>query len=137
MRYHFSCIRLKFKTQSVGEIWRLLNSHILLVRIQNDTHSRKKWAGGSDCKESACNVGDLGSIPGLGRTSAEGNGYPLQYSGLESSMDSIVHGVSKSQKWLSNCHFTRKNNMAISIYLSTCLASYLYTLLSICNILQT
>ena len=43
-------------------------------------------------KASACNAGDLGSIPGLGRFPGEGNGYPLQYSGLENSMDCIVHG---------------------------------------------
>ena len=54
--------------------------------------------GGSDGKESACNVGDLGSIPGLGRSPGEGNSYPLQYSGLENSMDrgawqAIVQGV--------------------------------------------
>ena len=48
---------------------------------------------GSADKESACNVGDLGSIPGLGRSPGEGNGYPLQCSGLENSMDCIVHGV--------------------------------------------
>ena len=48
-------------------------------------------------KESACNAGDLGSILGLGRPAGEGKGYPLQYSGLENSMDSIVHGVTKSQ----------------------------------------
>ena len=48
-------------------------------------------------KESACNVGELGLIPGLGRSSGEGEGYPLQYSGLENSMDYIVHGVTKSQ----------------------------------------
>ena len=45
---------------------------------------------GSDSKESACNVGDLGSIPRLGRTPEEGNGYPLQYSGLENSMDCTI-----------------------------------------------
>ena len=45
------------------------------------------FSGGSDGKESACNVGGLGSISGLGRSPAEGNGYPLQYSGLENSMD--------------------------------------------------
>ena len=50
----------------------------------------------------ACNVGDLGSIPGLGRSPREGNGYPLQYSGLENSMDCMVHGVAKSRTWLSN-----------------------------------
>ena len=53
---------------------------------------------GSAGKESACNAGDLGSIPGLGRSPGEGKGYPLQYSGLENTMDSIVYGVTKSQK---------------------------------------
>ena len=48
-------------------------------------------------KESTCNEGDLGSIPGLGRSPGKGKGYPLQYSGLENSMDCIVHGVTKSQ----------------------------------------
>ena len=52
---------------------------------------------GSAGKESTCNVGDLGSIPGLGRSPGEGKGYPLQYSGLENSMDYTVHGVAKSQ----------------------------------------
>ena len=48
---------------------------------------------GSTGKESTYNAGDLGLIPGLGRSPGEGNGYPLQSSGLENSMDSIVHGV--------------------------------------------
>ena len=61
---------------------------------------------GSAGKESACNMGDLGSIPGLGRSPGEGNGYPLQYSGLENSTDYIVHGVTKSQTQLSDFHFT-------------------------------
>ena len=52
--------------------------------------------GGSAGKESACYVGDLGSISGLGRSRGEGNSYPLQYSGLENSMDCIVHGVAES-----------------------------------------
>ena len=60
---------------------------------------------GSAGKESACNVGDLGLIPGLGRSPGEGNGYPLQYSGLENSMNCIVHGVTKSQTRLSDFHF--------------------------------
>ena len=60
---------------------------------------------GSAGKESACTVGDLGSIPGLERSPGEGNGYPLQYSGLENSMDYIVHGVAKSQTRLSDVHF--------------------------------
>ena len=56
---------------------------------------------GSADKESTCNTGDLGSIPGLGRSSGEGKGYPLQYSGLENSMDCIVHGVTKTWTGLS------------------------------------
>ena len=48
-------------------------------------------------KQSACNAGDPRWIPGLGRSPGEGIGYPLQYSGLENSMDCIVHGVTKSQ----------------------------------------
>ena len=48
-------------------------------------------------KESACNAGDLGLIPGLERSPGEGKGYPLQYSGLENSMNCIVHGVTNSQ----------------------------------------
>ena len=62
---------------------------------------------GSAGKESACNAGDLASIPGLGRFPGEGKGYPLQCSGLENSMDCIVHGVSKSQTQMSSFHFCR------------------------------
>ena len=58
-------------------------------------------------KESTCSAGDLGLIPGLGRSPGEGKGYPLQYSGLENSMDSIVHGVAKSWTQLSDFHFYR------------------------------
>ena len=59
------------------------------------------FPGGSDGKESACNAGDLDSIPELRRSPREGNGNPLQYSCLENSLDreawqAIVHGVSKS-----------------------------------------
>ena len=55
------------------------------------------FPGGSAGKESACNVEDLGSIPGLGRSPGEGKGYPLQYPGLENSMDYIVHGVAEGE----------------------------------------
>ena len=48
---------------------------------------------GSAGKESACNAGDLGSTPGLGRSPGEGNSNPLQYSGLENSTDCVVHGA--------------------------------------------
>ena len=69
------------------------------------------FPGGSEVKVSACNVGDLGSIPGLGRSPGEGNGNPLQYSCLENPMDrgawwAIVHGVAKSWTRLSDFTFT-------------------------------
>ena len=65
------------------------------------------FPGGSDCKESACNVGAPGSIPGLGRSPGEGNGNPLQYSCLENFIDrgawrAKVHGVAESWNWMSN-----------------------------------
>ena len=56
-------------------------------------------------KESVCNVGDLGSIPGLGKAPGEGKGHPLQYPDLENSMDYIVHGVTDSRTRLSDFHF--------------------------------
>ena len=69
-----------------------------------------RFPGGSDGKASACNVGDLGSIPESGRSPEEGNGNPLQYSRMENSMDgeawwAIVHGVTKSRTRLSDFTF--------------------------------
>ena len=72
--------------------------------ILNEGNIIKGFPCGSAGKESACNAGDLGSIPRLGRSPGEEKGYPLQYSGLENSMDCIVHGVAKSQK-----HFMPKH----------------------------
>ena len=65
------------------------------------------FPGGSDGKESACNVGDPGLIPGSGRSPGERNGYPLQNSSLENAMDrgawwTTIHGVTKSQTQLSD-----------------------------------
>ena len=60
------------------------------------------FPGGLDGKASACSAGDLGSIPELGRSPGKGKGYPLQYSGLENSIDWIVHGVAKNRTRLSN-----------------------------------
>ena len=68
---------------------------------------------GSAGKESSCSAGDLGSIPGLGRFPGEGNSYPLQYSGLENSMNCIVHGALKSWTRLSHFHFTSRNMTAL------------------------
>ena len=56
-------------------------------------------------KNPACNAGDPGSIPGSGRSTGEGKGYLLQHSGLENSMDCIVHGGAKSRTRLSDFHF--------------------------------
>ena len=81
----------------------------LCVTISNINYEFRYKAipGGSDGTESPCNAGDLGSIPGLGKSPREGNGYPLQYSGLENSMDrgawqATVHGVAKSWVQLRN-----------------------------------
>ena len=65
------------------------------------------FAGGSDDKESACNAGDSGSIPGSGGSPGQGNGNPLQYSCLENPMErrtwrATVHGVTKNQTLLSD-----------------------------------
>ena len=79
------------------------------------------FPGGSDGKESACKMGDLGSIPGSGRSPGEENSYPLQYSCLENSMDrsawwATVHGVAKSWTQLSNFHFTFFPLVTISLW---------------------
>ena len=85
------------------------------------TRSRlyQSFPGVSDGKESACNSGDLGSIPGSGRSPGEGNGYPLQYSCLENSMDIgawqvIVHEVAKSQIILSDQH--TQSSQAVDLF---------------------
>ena len=75
--------------------------------LEITTSQVQGFPGGSDGKESACSVGDLGLIPGLGRSPGEENGYPLQYSCLENSMDTgawqaTVHGVTKNWTRLNN-----------------------------------
>ena len=62
------------------------------------------FSGDSAGKETVYNVGDLGLIHGLGRSPGEGNGYSHQYSGLENSMDCILHGVAESQIQLKDFH---------------------------------
>ena len=90
--------------------WRMTDrSWVIPVTFANSLPIGR-FPGGSDGKDSACNVGDLGSIPGLGRSPWEGNGNPLQYSCLENPMDggawqATVHGVAKSQTWLNNFTF--------------------------------
>ena len=71
---------------------------------------------GSAGEESACNGGDVGSIHGLERSPGEGKGYPLQYSGLEHSMDCIVYGVAKSQTQLSDFHSYEFKDYLVNFY---------------------
>ena len=88
----------------VGDLVRELRSHMPYSTAHTEkedstTQYDNTWGFpcGSAGKESACIVGDLGSIPRLGKSPREGKGYLLQYSGLENSMDSIAHGVAKSR----------------------------------------
>ena len=83
------------------QVW-FLGRKILRRRNRLPTPLFLGFPCGSAGKQSARNAGNLGSIPGLGRSPGEGKGYPLQYSGLENSIEWIVHGVTKSQTWLSN-----------------------------------
>ena len=83
--------------------WKNYNLKMLIIWDSGNVG----FPGGSEVKASACNVGDLGSIPGSGRFSGEGNGNPLQYSCQENPMDggawwATVHRVAKSQTRLSN-----------------------------------
>ena len=69
------------------------------MATQGSSHDFKLFHGlpwGLISKESTCHAGDLGSVPELGKSPGEGKGYPLQYSGIENSMDCIVHGVAKN-----------------------------------------
>ena len=82
-----------------------LHSWVRKIRWRRDRLPNPVFLGfpcGSAGKESTCNERDLGSVPGLGRFPGEGKGYPLQYSGLENSMDCIVRGFAKSRTWLSD-----------------------------------
>ena len=82
----------------------VFNQMLLFKNILHRLHlsSTLGFSCGSAGKESACNTGDLGSIPGLGRSPGEVKGYPLQYSGLENFVDCIVHGFAKSWTRLSD-----------------------------------
>ena len=84
-----------------------VNSWVRKIHWRRDRLPTPVFLGfpcGSAGKESACNAGDLDSIPGLGRSPGEGKGYPLQYSDLENSKGCIVHGVTKSWTQLSTFH---------------------------------
>ena len=100
--FRFHALKKEMATHSSVLAWRIpgtgepgglpsMGSH----RVGHD-RSDLAVAARSVGKESACNAGDPGSIPGSGRCPGEGNGYPLQYFGLENSMDCMVPGVPKS-----------------------------------------
>ena len=77
------------------------------------------FPGSSDGKESACNAGDHGSVPGLGRSPGEVNSIPFQYSCLDNFMDSgawwaTVHGVTKSQRYLSDYQWSKIDDIGIT-----------------------
>ena len=86
-----------------AEAWILVEkagSRVKLAEFKSWLFHLLGFPCGSAGKQSACNAGDLGSIPGLERCPGEGKAYPLHYSGLENSKHCIVHGVTKSQTWL-------------------------------------
>ena len=90
-----------------------------MLPLLSPSHLRivQSFPGGSAGKESACNAGELGSIPGLERSPGEGKGYPLQYSGLENPMDCRVHGLTKSRTRLTDSHF---NKAVICAHIAHC-----------------
>ena len=85
-----------------------------MVQTHVSYHSMD-FPGGSVGKESAYNAGDPGSVPVFGRSPGDGKGYPLQYSGLENSMDCIAHEVTKNLTQLSDFHFDYFSVDGISI----------------------
>ena len=123
--YYFCRKKWNIKWREVSIVFKTLVAQLVKIRLQCRRPHFNSWVRkiccrrdkpptpvfsgfpcGSAGKESACNAGDLGLIPGLGRSPGEGKGYLLQYSGLENSMDCIVQGVAKSWMRLSNFHFT-------------------------------
>ena len=81
-----------------------LRKYCIVINTPFRTVFATYW--GFPCGKSTCNAGYLGSIPGLGRPTGKGKGYPLQHFGLENSMACVVHGVTKSLTWLSDFHVT-------------------------------
>ena len=104
------CLSLSFPGSSVSkESACNIGDPSLIPGLRRDRLSTPVFLGfpcGSAGKEFTYNEGDLGSIPGLGRSPGEGNGSPPQYSGLENSVDCIVHGAAKSCIRLGDLHFS-------------------------------
>ena len=112
-------------TLIVGRCSLLLFLHALIVLFLLSNRILG-FPGSSDGKETACSAGDLGSIPGVGRSPGEGNGNPLQYSGLENPTDrgawrATVPGVAKSWAQLCNQHFYTSTNKSEQVSTGTTL----------------
>ena len=110
-------LRLSVHTCGISlHLFRYLISFIVSLLFSS---YRSGFPNSSPGKESTCNTGDLGSIPGLGRCPGEGNDYPFQYSGLENSMNCIVHGVGRREsdttEWLS-----RRTLFSLNFILTAC-----------------
>ena len=106
--------------------------------LQKDRLGLPLWEEGKEFpagKEFTCNARDLCSIPGLGRSHGDGKGYPLQYSGLENSMDWIVHRVAKSQHDWVTFTFTLLCVHALHTCLHTCLNLFQAFFIFITNLL--
>ena len=95
----------KWHRQGQSQDKRAANNSLDNEHSPGTQHEAPGFSGSSMGKESAWNAGDPSSIPGSGRSPGEGIGYPIQYSGLENSLDCIVQGVTKSQTQLSDFHF--------------------------------
>ena len=93
--------------------WIARRSNQEILREINPEYTLDYWGfpDNSVSKESACNAGDMDSIPGFGRSPGQGKGYPLQFSGLENYMDYIVHGTAKSWTRLSTFQILWKRLM--------------------------
>ena len=99
------CLVTKEVTDKCWDYWVSSSGSITAVPALSKVEVKLGFSSGSSGKESACNAGDLGSIPRLGRNPREGNGNPLQYSWLENSMDrgawqAVVHGIVKNRTQL-------------------------------------
>ena len=110
--YLVLCCPLLLLPSILSSISVFFNESFLHIRLPNYWSFSFSFPGGSEVKASACNVGDLGSIPGLGRSPGEGNGNPLQYSCLENPMDgggwwATVHGVAKESDLIERRHAHR------------------------------
>ena len=108
----------KHKELRENASWRNWKRYLSTYLTGDKCYSPRVFPGSSDGRESSCNAGDLGSVPGLVRSPGERNGNPLQYSCLEKSMDrdawqATVHGVAKSRTRLSLAHLLLGKNFSL------------------------